>query len=118
MSIHYCVAATLAQGKLAESNYHLLDDPEVMRLVGVMTLEAGDDFTASYPGRQGAEVTVTLRNGERRTSLLEDVVPASPDEIRRRFRSVCKSAGAIESFIDDLEHREDAGALCKLMERD
>jgi 2-methylcitrate dehydratase PrpD len=40
MSIHYCVAATLAQGKIAESNYHLLDNPEVLRLVSVMTVEA------------------------------------------------------------------------------
>jgi 2-methylcitrate dehydratase PrpD len=111
MSIHYCVAATLAQGKIAESNYHLLDDPEVMRLVGVMTLEAGDDFTASYPAKQGAEVTLTLRNGETRTSRLEDLVPASPDEIRGRFQC----ARAIESFVDGLEHQEDVGLLCMLL---
>jgi 2-methylcitrate dehydratase PrpD len=114
MSIHYCVAATLKQSKIAESNYHLLDDPEVMRLVSVMTLEAGDDFTASYPARQGAEVTLTLRSGETRTSRLEDLVPASTDEIRARF----KSARAIERFVDDLEHQEDVGLLCKLLERD
>jgi 2-methylcitrate dehydratase PrpD len=118
MSIQYCVAATLAQGKIAESNYRLLDDPEVLRLVGTMTLEAGDDFTSSYPGKQGAEVTVRLRNGETRSSRLEDVVPASPDEIRRRFRSVCRSANEIEVFIDNLEHQEDAGRLCRLLERD
>jgi 2-methylcitrate dehydratase PrpD len=114
MSIHYCVAATLAQGKIAESNYHLLDDAEVTRLVSVMTLEAGDDFTASYPAKQGAEVTLTLRNGETRTSRLEDLVPASPDEIRARFQS----ARAIESFVDDLEHQDDVGLLNKLLERD
>jgi len=114
MSIHYCVAATLAQGKIAESNYHLLDDPEIMRLVGVMTLESDDDFTARYPARQGAEVTLTLRNGEARTSRLEDLVPASPDEIRARFQS----ARAIQSFVDDLEHQANVGLLCKLLERD
>jgi 2-methylcitrate dehydratase PrpD len=118
MTIHYCVAATLAQGKIAESNYHLPDDPEVMRLISVMTLQAGDDLTTSYPAKQGAEVTLTLRNGETRTSRLEDVVPASPDEIRARFRSVCKSAKTIEDFIDDLENQEDAGLLNKLLERD
>jgi 2-methylcitrate dehydratase PrpD len=118
MSIHYCVAATLAQGRIAESNYHLLEDPEVMRLVSVMTLEAGDDFTASYPAKQGAEVILTLRNGETKTSRLEDLVPASPDEIRARFRAVCQSPREIESFVDNLEDREDAGALCRLLERD
>lgn len=118
MSIQYCVAATLAQGKIAESNYRLLDDTEVMRLAGTMTLEAGDDFTSNYPGRQGAEVTLLLRNGETRTRRLEDVVPATQDEIRARFRSVCQSAKAIEDFIDNLEQQEDVGALCKLLERD
>jgi 2-methylcitrate dehydratase PrpD len=118
MSIQYCVAATLAQGKIAESNYHLLNDPEVMRLVGLTTLEAGDDFTSHYPEKQGSEVTVHLRNGETRTCRLEDVAPATPDEIRARFGSVCRSAKTIEDFIDNLEHQQDVGALCKLLEKD
>jgi len=118
MSIQYCVAATLAQGKIAESNYHLLDDPEILRLIEAMTLEAGDDFTSNYPGKQGAEVILHLRNGETRARRLEDVVPASPDEIRARFRSVCQAAKTIEDFIDNLEHQQDVGVLCKLLERD
>lgn len=118
MSIHYCVAATLTQGKIAESNYHLLDDAEVLRLVRAMTLEAGDDFTSAYPARQGAEVTVTLRNGETHTERLPDVVPATPGEIRERFRAVCPNAQAVEHFIDDLEHQTDAGALLTLLEGD
>jgi hypothetical protein len=47
-----------------------------------------------------------------------DVIPATPDEIRARFRSSCQSAEVIENFIDDLEKQEDAGALGKLLERD
>ena len=49
MSIQYCVAATLARGEIAESNYHLLNDPEVMRLVRAITLEAGNDFYRKLP---------------------------------------------------------------------
>jgi 2-methylcitrate dehydratase PrpD len=109
MSIQYCVAATLAQGKIAESNYRLLDDPEVLRLVGATTLEAGDDFTSNYPGKQGAEVTLHLRNGETRSQRLENVVPASPDEIRARFRLAVPEADVIENFVDNLEHQEDVG---------
>jgi 2-methylcitrate dehydratase PrpD len=109
MSIQYCVAATLAQGRIAESNYRLLDDPEVLRLIGAMTLEAGEEFTANYPGKQGAEVTLHLREGETRTHRLEDVVPASPDEIRARFRLAAQEADAIEDFVDNLEHQEDVG---------
>ena len=65
MSIQYCVAATLAQRQITESNYHLLNDSEVMRLVGAMTLEAGDDFTSNYPGKQGAEVTLHMATPRR-----------------------------------------------------
>jgi 2-methylcitrate dehydratase PrpD len=119
MSIQYCVAATLAQSKLGESNYHLLNDPEVTRLIGMMTLEAGDDFTSNYPAHQGAEVIVRLRNGEIHKGRLNDVVPATPGEIRARFRAAAsQNAKAIENFIDDLEHQEDAGALGRLLEKD
>jgi 2-methylcitrate dehydratase PrpD len=119
MSIQYCVAATLAQGEIAEENYRLLDDPEVARLVGNMTLEASDSFTAAYPAKQGAEVSVRLRSGEIRTSRMDDVVPATPDEIRRRFRIAAGTrAAGIETFVDSLEHQPDAGALGKLLEKD
>ena len=66
MSIQYCVAATLARGVIAESNYHLLDDPEVMRLAGFTKLEVDPAFTAAYPGAQGSEVTVNVARIERR----------------------------------------------------
>ena len=74
--------------------------------------------TASYPGKQGAQVTVLMRNGEMRSERLDDVVPATPGEIRARFRSACEGAETIENFIDDLENREDVGMLGKLLERD
>jgi 2-methylcitrate dehydratase PrpD len=119
MSIQYCVAATLTQGRIAEENYRLLDDPGIVRLVDSMTLEAADDFTAAYPGKQGAEVSVRLRNGETRTNRMDDVAPATPNEIRRRFRVAAGSqAAGIEAFVDNLECEPDAGALGKLLEKD
>jgi 2-methylcitrate dehydratase PrpD len=109
MSIQYCVASTLATGKIEEANYHLLADPEVMRLISIMSLTADPDFTANYPAAQGAEVRLTLRNGEVLQSRLKDLVPASPAEIRERFRAV--STNAAEQFIENLEDREDIGKL-------
>ena len=39
MSIHYCVAATLARRTIAESNHRLLDlDPEIARLMRTTNL--------------------------------------------------------------------------------
>lgn len=119
MSIQYCVAATLAHGRIAEDNHRLLDDPEVARLVGSMALDDSDEFTAAYPGKQGAEVIVRLRSGETRRSRMDDVVPATPDEIRQRFRTAVGAGAAdIETFVDNLELQPDAGALGKLLEKE
>ncbi len=117
MSILYCVAATLAQGKIEESNYHLLSDSEVTRLLSVTTLEEDANFTADYPGAQGAEVIVTLRDGRTRRRRMRDLVPAGASEIRARFRSAsekvlgAKATGAIEVTIDSLETQKDVGFL-------
>jgi 2-methylcitrate dehydratase PrpD len=110
MSIQYCVAATLARGIIAESNYHLLDDPEVVRLARITELETDPAFTTAYPGSQGTEVTVQL-HGRIASSRMDDVISATPDEIRARFRSVCTNWRAIEEIVDELEVQEDVAIL-------
>jgi 2-methylcitrate dehydratase PrpD len=118
MSIQYCVAATLARGAIEESNYHLLSDPEVVRLARLAKLEIDSAFTADYPRRQGSEVAITLRNGEVLRKRLLDVVPATPDQIRERFREACDAgAPAIEEKIDRLEEQDDVGVLCGLLRK-
>lgn len=99
MSIQYCVAATLATGKIAEANYRLLNDPEVARLISIMSLESDAEFTANYPAAQGAEVTLTMRDGATHRQRLRDLVPSSPDQIRARF----PSPSPLLDFIDTLE---------------
>ncbi len=111
MSIQYCVAAALVRGAIAEANYRLLGDPEVMRLIGVTTLEEGTEFTSAYPERQGTEIAVTLKNGSILHRRLEDVIPATASEIRARF----SSRPAIASFVDSLEQHEDIRGLLKLL---
>lgn len=117
MSILYCVAATLAQGKIEEANYHLLSDSEVNRLLAATTLEEDPSFTADYPSAQGAEVAVTLRDGQTRRRRMRDLVPAGPSEIRARFRSASekalggKATSTIEATIDGLETQKDVGML-------
>jgi 2-methylcitrate dehydratase PrpD len=110
MSIQYCVAATLARGVIEESNYHLLDDPEINRLASMTTLEIDPVFTAAYPGAQGTELIVRTRHRTAR-SRFDDVVPATPEQIRARFRSACPNWRAIETIIDQLEQQEDVGTL-------
>jgi 2-methylcitrate dehydratase PrpD len=112
MSIQYSVAAALSRGGIGEANYHLLSDPEILRLAGITTVEADPELTAAYPNVQGAEVVVTLRSGEMVRKRLRDVVPATAAEIRARFRSAAGSAGGvIEEMVEALERLEDVGRL-------
>jgi len=110
MSIQYCVAATLARGAIEESNYHLLDHAQINRLANITRLEIDPAFTAAYPSAQGTEVIVESR-GRTVSSRLSDVVPATPEQIRARFRSASANWQAIEEIIDELEQQEDIGIL-------
>ncbi len=112
MSIQYCVAATLARGAIEESNYHLLDDSEVNRLVNVTRLEIDPAFTAAYPAAQGSEVKLVNFAGRTRAIAMNDVIPGTPDQIRARFSSDRRvQRQAIEEMVDTLEQQEDVGAL-------
>jgi 2-methylcitrate dehydratase PrpD len=121
MSIRYCVAATLVRGAIEEANYRLLKDPEVLRLIGIATLEEGPEFTRAYPGKQGTEISVRLRDGRTLRRSLDDVVPATAPDIRARFRTACEqvlgsaAACAIEEAVDRLEDLEDMSTLGALV---
>ena len=120
MSIAFGVAATFARGEIAEGNYRLLDDPEIDRLVAATTLATDPQFTAAYPARQGATVRVTLDDGSVAERSMEDVVFATAELVRRRFRAAAAEAlgadGAarIETAVDGLEASEDAGEVIRL----
>jgi 2-methylcitrate dehydratase PrpD len=115
MSIQYCVAATLKTGVLEESNYGLLYDPEVLRLVQLTKLEIDPVFTGAYPAAQGAEVIVNLQGGRVLSKRMGDLMPATPSQIRDRFRAAAgNSAGAIEHFIDRMEDADDVSRLAML----
>jgi 2-methylcitrate dehydratase PrpD len=102
---------------VVESNYEQLDEPEVMRLIGLMHIEADPDFTQAFPARQGSRVQIDTVAGKTLEQSLPDVVPATEDEIRDRFRASATDAlgatraAAIERFIDRLEEAEAAGDL-------
>lgn len=112
MSIQFCVAATLAGRCIEESNYRRLDDPEIARLIGITKLEEDPELTRAYPGVQGSEVIVTLRSGQVLRKRMSDLVPATPDQIRARFRSAAGAAAArIEEKVQMLEKLTDAGSI-------
>jgi 2-methylcitrate dehydratase PrpD len=123
MSIPFSVAAILARGEIDEDNYASLEDPEILRLVAAIDLEGDASFTAAFPAMQGAEVIVHLRNGKTIRHSLPDVVPATAEEIRTRFRAATAPvigedrARRLEETIDGCERLTDAGiiaAACRL----
>ncbi|QOZ71780.1 MmgE/PrpD family protein [Bradyrhizobium arachidis] len=123
MSIPFSVAATLARGEIEEENYSEPDDADIIRLVAITDLEADPGFTAAFPAKQGADVTVHLRNGRAIQHALPDVIAATPSEIRGRFRAAAAKilgedrAHRLEQLIDDSEQLGNAGAIaaqCRL----
>lgn len=117
MSIQYCVAATLLTRRIEEANYRLLRDPRVLRLIGRIELQEGEEFTRAYPGAQGTEIILRLQNGRIMRRRMDDVTPADPAAIRARFRAVCPNGGEIEAVVDSLEKQPDAAILTQLTEK-
>jgi 2-methylcitrate dehydratase PrpD len=123
MSIPFSVAATLTRGKIEEENYAELDDVDIVRLVSVTDLAADAGFTAAFPGKQGADVTVHLRSGRTIRHALPDVIAATPSDIRARFRAAASRilgddhAHRLEQLIESSERLGNAGdiaAQCRL----
>src|SRR3954465_6342834 len=103
MSIPFSVAAVLACGTLEEENYADVDDIRILRLVERTDLQSAPDLTAAFPANQGAEVLVGLHHGTPIHQRLDNVIAATPEEIRARFRQ------AASSVIGDMpaRHLED-----------
>lgn len=121
MSIQYNVAAALIEGGVSEKNFRLLNDTRLHKLIGLMTLEVDDEMTRAYPGRQGGEVEVRETGGATQRLRLDDVVNATPSEVRERFRLAVEGvlgktrAQEIEECIETLDRSEDAGRLGSLL---
>lgn len=117
MSIQYTVAVALASGALEEASYARLDDPLLANLVGRTTLVVDAALSAAYPARQGAEVIVTTRDGQRHRARLDDVLHATPALVTARCRAALAArfddarAATVMDVVDAIERRPDAAAL-------
>ena len=127
MSIPFSVAAVLARGAIEEDNYAHIDDPQILRLVERTDLQSESALTAAFPAQQGAEVVVGLRNGNTIRHRLDNVIAATPQEIRARFRraaaEVIGDSGAtgLEELVDDCASLADSrviAAQCRLAQID
>ena len=123
MSIPFSVAAVLARGALEEDNYAQVNDIRILRLIERTEMQSAPELTAAFPASQGAEILVGLRNGETVHQRLDNVVAATPEEIRFRFRAAAagaigdKHARQLEQLVDDCASLPDSrviAARCRL----
>lgn len=117
MSIAFGVAAAIARGGVEEGNYALLDDAEIARLMGATSLIVDPAIDAVFPQRQAARVTLELDDGSRIGAAFDDVVAATPEFVRDRFRAAADAAmghGArhrLEDLVTDLADLDDCAVL-------
>jgi 2-methylcitrate dehydratase PrpD len=123
MSIPFSVAAVLARGALEEGNYADVDEPSILRLIERTELQSEPGLTAAFPAKQGAEILLGLRNGNTIHQRLDNVIAATPDEIRARFRQAAsdvigdKRARDLEDLVDNCTSLPDSrviAARCRL----
>jgi 2-methylcitrate dehydratase PrpD len=120
MSIQFSVAATLARGTIEEDNYTRLDDPEIVRLAQLIDLSADDGLSAAFPRAQGAAIFIRLRCGETVSRRLDDVVAATPEQIRARFHEAAAArigpgrAEELEALIGNCEALPDSAGIAAL----
>ena len=124
MSIPFCVATALLDGTVSEARFAALDRPDVLRLSAATTLEARPEFTRAFPGRQGADITLVLRDGTQLRASMTDLEPASPATVSQRFSAAARvvvgvpRSERIARDIAALESLDDVGALMRLTETD
>jgi 2-methylcitrate dehydratase PrpD len=123
MSIPFSVAAVLARGVLEEDNYADVRDPKILRLVELTILQSELGLTAAFPAKQGADILVGLRNGKTVHQRLDNVIAATPEQIRVRFRGAAaevigdRRARHLEELIENSATLSDArviAAQCRL----
>jgi hypothetical protein len=106
---------------VSEKNFMLFADSKLHRLIGLMKMEIDDEMTRAYPALQGGEVEVTDTSGKSQKIRLDNVVNATADDVRSRFRAAVAEvlgtdrAAQVEEFIDALDQKPDVGALGALL---
>lgn len=117
MSLQYSVAAVLVTGEVAEANYRLLDNPEILRLARATTVQTDAGFTAAYPAQQGARIVATLQDGCEIAEELADVAALDLPGVLSRLHATAtarlgpQGAADIAAALDNLDARGAAATL-------
>ncbi len=88
-----------------------------------VSLEEDAQLTAAYPGKQGSEVIVILRDGKVGSLRLDDLTPASEDDVFERYDAAASAylggerTDMVTAMIDSMESQKDLAKLGELLGR-
>lgn len=123
MSIYFGMAATLAQGEIAEKNYSLLGDARISELIAKTTITVSEELDRAFPARQGAIIRVQTKGGHIIEETLDDVRPASPELVRHRLKIAAQQrfgneqAERLETALDSVSEGDaSAEQVAKLID--
>lgn len=107
-SLQHSVAVALARGEPALKDFEsdAIAAPDLKALRAKTTVESGEPFSAAYPVRYGASVSIR-RNGETQVFDAPDALgdpenPLSPDGLHTKARTLMTAGGLAAAEIDSL----------------
>lgn len=116
-STPYAVAAALLYGRVTMQEFEpeVIADPAVQELIGRITVEPDERFTAEYPRHWGCEMTVTMKDGTVVRSSVMDPSgsvnrPLTRDQVMAKARGFLgvAYAGREDEVIESILRLEDA----------
>ena len=87
MSIPFGVANVLVTGDYGRIKWDPPYDPEILKLMKLCTVEEQPQLTKLFPGKRGAELTITLLDGTQLRQMQDDVEGLSVQEVKERFEN-------------------------------
>jgi 2-methylcitrate dehydratase PrpD len=99
MSILFSVAGIFVHKKIAEDNFHFPVDKKISVLIEKINLVSDRALTEAYPSKQGACIELTLHNGKHFSANQEDLLPATVEQVKRRFIAATEHSLGEENTI-------------------
>lgn len=119
-SIQFSVASVFCKGGVRDSNWLDFHSVEANELASRITVSVDAGMTAQFPAKQGARLTVRLRNGNRVDEIQNDLLPMTKEQIIARYLDTAipllgqAQSERIVAQVDQMEKVADVGALLLL----
>jgi 2-methylcitrate dehydratase PrpD len=129
MSLQYCVAVFLLEGKALVEQFaeEKVSDSEVLELAKRVEILLDDEVEKVYPDRFANKVEILLRSGERFETRVDFAKgsserPMSFEEVAEKFKSLAgrviaeRRIDAIVEAVEKFEKLDDIRELTRLLE--